>query len=106
MNFKFTIGDLVASSGQLELVEHEMKTMPLTPRLEIYRVVERLSSECCGGIQRFYHCEASHGGIPVRFAEDSLITSNEAWDRWMTAYDAQRQRLEAKIPHRLGPCDL
>jgi len=64
-------------------------------RVPVYFVTERLTQECCGGIQRFY-CHRVHNdqNILVRTPEAEVLTEEEAIDLFFARF-AQIQALNS-----------
>jgi hypothetical protein len=95
MNFKYQIGDSVMRTDDIKAMLYEMEHTEQIPHCTSMRILERVSTECVGGVQRYYICENWQGLLP-RFAEDSLMPSREAWDQWRDALRAQDARVKAK----------
>ncbi len=94
MEFKYQLGDRVAVGVVLDAVLREIATvLNHTSRLDTMRIVERISYECVGGTQLFYHCEA-WDGTTKRYSEGSLVPAEEAWEQWVTAVNARDEKKE------------
>jgi hypothetical protein len=90
MEFKYQIGDKVVVGTILDTVLKEI-TYVQVPRLDTMRIVERISYECIGGAQLFYHCERWTGET-ARYAEGSLVPAEEAWEQWVNAVQARGEK--------------
>ncbi len=74
MAFKFGIGDIVIPVMVLEEARARARAERSLQWFLGSRVKQRISEECCGGVQRFYLCELM--GRSERYSEDSLMPMN------------------------------
>lgn len=102
--FKFSLGARVARAGLAETLVLEMGHQnDNVPRMDSMNVIERITVECVGGTQRFYHCEMWNGQMG-KFAEGSLIPYADAFQQWLDAFAAQTLRVAAaKLLEKSSP---
>ena len=91
MNYKYNIGDIVASALHVEEVRRFFSATSLQMRPSTLRVEERVSVECVGGTQVFYGCRNREGGIE-KHSEDALVPAETLWDVWLDGINAQEKR--------------
>jgi hypothetical protein len=92
MSFRYALGALVVAKSSLESAVQEL-TLPESyerRRLDSMWIMERLSCECVGGTQLFYHCQRWDGSVG-RYAEGSLVTVVDAYDTWRHAIEANKK---------------
>ncbi len=95
MNFFFSINQRVVTVVHIETIVAEMGVVPESLRLDRMTIVERISTECIGGTQLFYHCQRWDGSVG-RYAEASLMLAEEGFTLWVEAFMKQHERLHPK----------
>lgn len=82
MEFKYKIGDVVASSLHVEEVRKFLSATHVQIRPSTLRVEERLSIECIAGTQLYYGCR-NREGVVEKHIEEVLVPAETLWDVWL-----------------------
>lgn len=89
--FKYQIGDVVASSLHLDEVRRFLSATSMQMRPSSLRVEERISIECVGGTQLYYGCRNGEG-VVEKHSEDILVPVETLWDVWLEGIMQQDKR--------------